>query len=319
MPSSKYSFGWPLSALRGTANFLKSNAWSRKNFEQFPQIDHQRQSVFVAQHASAMRDILRSLLQQILRCHRIRADHFVRSDPNPQIVMHTVAGQGSNDHMLWQQTRSPPFGNSDIDERHDRSAQIENSRPDTQDQAAAWSKAASPALLQRPAPADKTVLARCGKRNTAIPAAALPCGPRASSRSLCVRGKRCQVKFFAHCRISSNHPQTIAYANRRTARINSSLVNGFVTYPSAPCCAPQYLSLWVFFDVTKITGIALNFVLLLQFPANLKSISLGITTSSKITLGRSMAIVSSTRFGSLIPTPVAFGLEQALNQPHLRR
>src|SRR3984957_4256135 len=114
MPSSKSSFGG-----RCQNPPQISNAWSRKHFEQFPQIDQQCQSIFVAQHAGAMRDVLGCLLQQILRCDRIRADDFVRSDPHAQIVMRSVTWQGSDDDVLWQQSGTPPFGQCDIDERHD--------------------------------------------------------------------------------------------------------------------------------------------------------------------------------------------------------
>src|ERR1700722_231421 len=120
MPSSKSSFGGRFKIRR------KSNAWSRKHFEQFPQVDQQRQSIFVAQHADAMRDVLGRLLQQILERDRIRADDFVGGNADAQIVVRRITGQGSDNDVLRQQPRTTAFGQCDIDERHDRAAQIEN-------------------------------------------------------------------------------------------------------------------------------------------------------------------------------------------------
>src|SRR6266404_603155 len=81
-------------------------------------------------------------------------------------------------------------------------------------------------------------------------------GPSASSRSpvsvSAGRGSRWKSSLIAFLWLRNY------YANRRTARSRSSRVNGFVTYPSAPCCWPQYLSLAVSFEVTRITGIMLN-------------------------------------------------------------
>src|SRR5216684_4106905 len=125
------------------------------------------------------------------------------------------------------------------------------------DQGGALSATANPALPRHPEPAGRTARVRCGRRNTATPAAALRSAqePRADRRYRRpregVRDGSLRSSLFLWLR--NNY-----YANRRTARSRSSRVNGFVTYPSAPCCWPQYLSLAVSFEVTRITGIMLN-------------------------------------------------------------
>src|SRR6266550_5203593 len=118
------------------------------------------------------------------------------------------------------------------------------------------SATANPALPRRPELEGRIAHVRCGRRNTATPAVALRSAQELRADRRCRRlleGVRdgnlrsSPVLFF-----SSSH------ANRRTARSRSSRVKGFVTYPSAPCCWPQYLSLAVSFEVTRITGIMLN-------------------------------------------------------------
>ena len=85
-----------------------------------------------------MRHIFRSLFQQVFGIHRIRPNHFVRRNPDTQIVMRTLAAQRRNHHMLWQQSRPPPFRNSDIDQRHNGPAQIENARQVRRAKRQAW-------------------------------------------------------------------------------------------------------------------------------------------------------------------------------------
>src|SRR5437016_9821566 len=104
-----------------------SNTRPRKNLEQPAQIDHQRQAVVVPQHSDAMRHIFRRLLEQILGVHRIRSDNFICGNADPNFVVMLFAAHGSDHHMLWQQPRAPAFCNRDINQRHDRSPQVENS------------------------------------------------------------------------------------------------------------------------------------------------------------------------------------------------
>src|SRR6266850_112481 len=123
-------------------------------------------------------------------------------------------------------------------------------------QAAAWSATANPALLRRPEPEGRIARARCERRNTVTPAAALR-----SAQEL--RADRRYRRPREVAQDGSLHSSPIlllrnSHANRLTARSRSSRVKGFVTYPSAPCCWPQYLSLAVSFEVTRITGIMLN-------------------------------------------------------------
>src|SRR5271154_3083659 len=126
MPSSKSLQRCPRRKRQGPPQ--KSNARSRKNLEQSPQINDQRQPVVVAKHSDAMRHIFRSLFQKILGIDRIRADDFVRGDANAQIVVRAFASQRSNHHVLGQQSRAAAFRNRDVNQRHNGSAQIENAR-----------------------------------------------------------------------------------------------------------------------------------------------------------------------------------------------
>src|SRR5437868_2480544 len=45
------------------------------------------------------------------------------------------------------------------------------------------------------------------------------------------------------------------YTNLCIAPSSSAAVNGLITYPSAPCCLAQNLSLSVFFELTFTTGL----------------------------------------------------------------
>src|SRR5437667_10298833 len=122
--------------------------------------------------------------------------------------------------------------------------------------AEAVSARANPAPLRRPEPEGRIARARCGRHNIVIRAAA-----RRSVQEL--RANRRYRRLPEEVRDESLRSSLLvllrnSHANRRTARSRSSRVKGFVTYPSAPCCWPQYLSLAVSFEVTRITGIMLN-------------------------------------------------------------
>src|SRR6266852_4275988 len=91
-----------------------SNTGPRKNFEQPAQIDHQRQAVVMSQHSDAMRHILRRLLEQILGVHRIGSDDFVGGDADANVLMMTFAAQGSDYHMLGQQSRPAALRNRNV-------------------------------------------------------------------------------------------------------------------------------------------------------------------------------------------------------------
>src|SRR5271156_1042308 len=106
IPSSKSLQRCPRRKRQGPPQ--KSNARSRKNLEQSPQINDQRQPVVVAKHSDAMRHIFRSLFQKILG--------------------RAFASQRSNHHVLGQQSRAAAFRNRDVNQRHNGSAQIENAR-----------------------------------------------------------------------------------------------------------------------------------------------------------------------------------------------
>src|SRR5467141_3085652 len=163
-------------------------------------------------------------------------------------------------------------------------------------QAAALSATANRELPRHPEPGGRSVHARCGRRTTATPAAAL----RPAQE---LRANRRYRPPPEGVRDGSLHSSPVlllckSHANRRTARSRSSRVKGFVTYASAPCCWPQNLSLAESFEVTIITGIILNSAFPFRSRQTWKPFRPGITMSSRITLGRSFVMVSSTRLGS---------------------
>src|SRR5260370_3699219 len=152
----------------------------------------------------------------------------------------------------------------------------------------ALSATAIPVLPRHPKRGGKIARVRCGRRSTATRAAALQSaqGPRADRRYRRLR----EAAQGGSLRSSLIRLLRISHANRRTARRRSSLVKGFVTYPSAPCCWPQNLSLAESFEVTIITGIELNSALPFRSRQIWKPFRPGITISSRITLGRDLKI-----------------------------
>src|SRR5580704_5619419 len=130
MPSSKFLLRFPRPAAAGSAKLTSRNsdAGARKNLEHSSQVDDECQPVVMPKHADAMGDILGSLLQQVLGIHGIGPDHFVGGNADTQIIMRALTAQRSHHHMLRQQSRPPSFRNSDINQRHDSPAQIENAR-----------------------------------------------------------------------------------------------------------------------------------------------------------------------------------------------
>src|SRR5579859_1788753 len=227
-----------------------SNRRAWINFQNPVQIQNQSQTVVVAKHADAVRHAFRRAIKNVFRSHRISADHFVRRNAQPQIVVLSGNFHRSDHHMLRQQTRAAAFRHGDVDQRHDRAAQIKYAdnvrgrerqlrriRPfqnflDVQHrQAKAFASAAENAVLRF----RRAIFERAERFE--------------QLGGIGVGRKRRKLEFVVH---------RISQAKRRTARSNSSRVNGLVTYPSAPCCSPQYLSLAESLLVTKITGIELN-------------------------------------------------------------
>src|SRR6266852_8207617 len=125
MPPSK---SLPRSPRHPSASSPKiSNTGPRKNLEQPAQIDHQSQAVVMPQHSDAMRHVFRRLLEQILGVHRIGSDDFVGGNADSNVLVMVLAAQGSDHHVLWQQSWPATFRNRDVYQRHDGAAQIEYS------------------------------------------------------------------------------------------------------------------------------------------------------------------------------------------------
>src|SRR5260370_7599829 len=108
-------------------------------------------------------------------------------------------------------------------------------------QGGALSATANPVLPRHPEPAGRTARVRCGRRNTATPAAAL----RSAQELRADRRYRRPPEEVRDGSLRSSPLLWLEnyYANRRTARSRSSRGTGFVTYPPPPSCCPPYLSL----------------------------------------------------------------------------
>src|SRR6266852_544646 len=246
-----------------------------------------------------MRHVFRRLLEQILGVHRICSDDFVGGNADANVLVMVLAAQGSDHHVLRQQSGSAAFRNRNVYQRHDGAAQIEYS-----DQVC---RAKGELCQQRPI---QHFLDIQNRQAEPLPSAAEntilrlrrplfnrpKCFEQIAGGGVC--GKGFEMEIFAHRLFFLRRN---SHANRRTARSRSSRVKGFVTYPSAPCCWPQYLSLAESFEVTRITGIMLNSAFPFRSRQTWKPFRSGITTSSRITLGLSLVMVSSTRLGSCNP------------------
>src|SRR6266403_5184294 len=95
---------------------------------------------------------------------------------------------------------------------------------------AAWLKSANPELLRHPAPENKNVRGRCGKRSTAIPGGGLRAGrvlranQRRRRRRPAVSNENLRSSIYcSHVVFATDH------TNLRTARSISSRVKGLVT------------------------------------------------------------------------------------------
>src|SRR6266852_4852546 len=112
MPPSK---SLPRSPRRQSAcSPLTSHAGPRKNLEQPAQIDHQRQAVVMPQHSDAMGHIFRRLLEQILGIHRISSDDFIGGDADANVLVMGLAAQGSDHHVLGEQSLPAAFRNRNV-------------------------------------------------------------------------------------------------------------------------------------------------------------------------------------------------------------
>src|ERR1700688_3167983 len=249
------------------------------------------------QHSNTMRNIFGSLFQHLFAIHRISADHFVGRYSYAKNFVMTVGRQRRHHNMSRQQSRPPPFGHGNVDQRHDGAAQIKNThqvgraqRHFGQNRPIQYFLNVQNRKAQTFAPAAKHAVLRLR------PALLHRTERFQQAASAFVRRKRFKVEKRIHRALVSLRKN--CHANRRTALNSSSDVKGLVTYPSAPCCSPQNLSLAVSREVTRMTGIVLYWLWPFNSRQTWKPFLPGITTSSRITLGCSKAIVSSTRIES---------------------
>src|SRR5215470_5898977 len=103
-----------------------SNARPRKHLKQPAQVNDQRKPVVVSQHSDAMRHVFGRLLEKVFVLHGIRSYDFVCRNPDAHVFLMVLAAQGSHHHVLGKQSRATTFGDSDVDQRNNHSAQIEN-------------------------------------------------------------------------------------------------------------------------------------------------------------------------------------------------
>src|SRR5580700_3443502 len=153
-----------------------------------------------------------------------------------------IALQHRHHHVTRQQARPSAFRKRDIDERHDRSAQIENAHQKCRRKRNARQRRPVDDFFHFEHRKAKS-LAACAEYAvlTLQQAYFVLLAVSVATIKFVGRGRKCLV---------------LAHANFFTAPISCSGVNGLTTYPLAPCCSPQYLSLGEFFELTRITGIA---------------------------------------------------------------
>src|SRR5215813_14936406 len=77
-----------------------SNAGSRKNLEQSPQIDDQSEPIIVPKHADAVRHVFRRLFQEVVGVDRIRSDHLVGGDTDAKVIVLPIAAKRCDDNVL---------------------------------------------------------------------------------------------------------------------------------------------------------------------------------------------------------------------------
>ena len=77
-------------------------------------------------HADAVRDVFRRLPEHVFGCNRVGAHHFVRGDPDANFFVMPITAQRCDDYMFRVQAGPASFGDSDVDQRDDGSAQIKN-------------------------------------------------------------------------------------------------------------------------------------------------------------------------------------------------
>src|SRR5579859_2218360 len=102
-----------------------SNRRAWINFQHPVQIKNQSQAIVVTKHADAMRHGFRGTVQDVFRSHRIRSNHFVRRNSQTQDVVLARRTEGCNNNVLWQQSGPAAFRHGNVNQRHDRTAQIE--------------------------------------------------------------------------------------------------------------------------------------------------------------------------------------------------
>src|ERR1700690_732639 len=198
----------------------------RIHFQQPAQIQHQRQPVLVSQHSHAMRHVFRCFLQQILGfIHRIRPHNFIRGDAQPQIIVMSISAQRCHHNMLRQQSRPAAFCQRNVNQRDDRSPQIENAQN--------MRRRKRQLRHQRPFQNLFHIQHRETESFTAASEHAvlrfrLPVRCRTERLkqlpNLFIRGQGGQLEFIVHRWFFL----PLLQANRRTARKRSSLVNGLV-------------------------------------------------------------------------------------------
>src|SRR6478735_8473396 len=103
-----------------------SNHRDGERLSQFLQIQRQSHAIFMPQHAAAVRHLAgRFIHQQRLR-GAARANHLIRRNSNPQIIVVAFTLQTCNHNVLGVQIWAAAFRQSDVHHRNNRSAQVED-------------------------------------------------------------------------------------------------------------------------------------------------------------------------------------------------
>src|SRR5574341_1898859 len=266
----------------------RSNDRNRKSLRQAAQVEGQRQAVLVPQHAAAVRHFERRLVHHQRFGGGVGADDFIGGDAHAQVVALRVAAQTGDHNVPRRQVGATSFGEGDVHHRHDGAAQVEDAHQEGRAQRQARDRPPLHHLFHVQHPQAKALAPGA---EDAVLALRQPLFGLRDARAFLLRRNRFELGFFRH-----------GYKNFCTVPSNSSRVKGLTTYPSAPCCSAQNLSLCEFFEVTRTTGMLPNSAWLFSSRQAWNPLRPGMTTSSRIRLGRSMAMVCSMRLESWMAT-----------------
>src|SRR5262245_32444500 len=117
-----------------TSDYCISNHRHRKRFRQPLQIQCQCQSIFMPQHAAAMRHIARRLVNQQRLGSAERPNHFIGRNSQPYDLLVVALVERGHHHLLRREVAATRLAERNIHHRNDRTPQVENPHQKTRRQ-----------------------------------------------------------------------------------------------------------------------------------------------------------------------------------------